>query len=230
MEIIHFASPYRRYYIISVFVILYFCSDSGPQNEKKYGFDHQKKFVSPQVIKMRKKLENLQRDFQKSTQNKEVFSFDKSSKWPKMTCFSSFLFFEKWCFLQLFARFLWHASQNAILILLHFDKINLQKNAKNTNRTFHRKKNSQIFWKMWFQVNFPNFFLRTLRETKTKCWFQGDRPPSFLLNRSFLQLFWHVWASVFLFRGQMCLIYWAKKLENHTVLLTFWYNLEFLYC
>ena len=147
MEITHFASPYRRYYIISVFAILYFCSDSGPQNEKNDGFGHQKKFVSPQVIKMRKKLENLQRDFQKSTQNKEVFSFDKSSKWPKMTCFSSFLFFEKWCFLQLFARFLWHASQNAILILLHFDKINLQKNAKNTNRTFHRKKNSQNLWK-----------------------------------------------------------------------------------
>ena len=37
--------------------------------------------------------------------------------------------------------------------------------------------------KSWFQANFPNSFLRRLRETKSKCSFQGDRLPSFLRNR-----------------------------------------------
>ena len=42
---------------------------------------------------------------------------------------------------------------------------------------------AHILEKSWIQLNFLNSFFRRLRETKSKCSFQGDRLPSFLGNR-----------------------------------------------
>ena len=42
---------------------------------------------------------------------------------------------------------------------------------------------AHILQKSWIQANSLNSFLRRLRETKSKCSFQGDRLPSFLGNR-----------------------------------------------
>ena len=118
-------------------MILFLCSNYGLQSEKKLEFDHRKKLLSLQVKKVWKMLEIPRRDFRKSTENNEVFSFGKIPKWPKSWSFSEFLFFKRWCFLQAFCTFFPQASRNAKSIVPHFRKIDLKKNLQNTIREFH---------------------------------------------------------------------------------------------
>ena len=139
-------------------MILYFCSDSGPQNEKNYGFGHQKKLVSPQVKKWWKKLENLRRHFQKSTQKKDIFSFGKIPKWPKSRGFHSFCSSKNDVFCNFFHLFIHTPSETISSFCSILRNTTWKKTQKALFGRFIDSTDAHVFAKKLFLSKFPELF------------------------------------------------------------------------
>ena len=187
-------------------MILYFCSNYVPQSEKKVEFDHRKKLVSLQVKKRWKKLENHQRDFQKFTScNTNVFHSFPSSKGD--------------AFCNVFHLFSHRPSETVFSFCVISRKSTRKKTQKTLFGRFIDPTDAHVFAKKLFLIKFPELFLRRLRKTKVKCDFKGARCPSLLKKYGFLQVYWHVWTSVFWFPRPKCLSFCRGKNRKSTV---FW--------
>ena len=110
----------------------------------------------------------------------------------------------------LFASFLHFFSTGLAKRQIHcapFSQNRLEKKPqKHHSRVLWSLRVNVFFEKRGFRADFLNTFSRTPPETKYKCCFQGDRPPSLLLILSFFQLFGTCELRCFIFRDQSTLV------------------------
>ena len=117
-------------------------------------------------------------------QNKEVCRLWGKSKISKMITTFSIFGHPNLMMFTTFFTFSWLDLANLCDSFARFGSTQHEKNWKihqpNVSCTSTA---AHILEKSWIQLNFLNSFFRRLRETKSKCSFQGDRLPSFLENR-----------------------------------------------
>ena len=117
-------------------------------------------------------------------QNKEVRRPSGKSKMTKMIIIFPIFGHQKVMIFPTLSTFGWLDLANLCGSLARFGSTQHEKKWKIQHSNVSCTSPAAHFLeKSWFQANFPNSFLRRLRETKSKCSFQGDRLPSFLRNR-----------------------------------------------